>query len=256
MGEDADRGSDDKTGFAYTWNRWTGEPVWPIEERPVAESEIPGELLSPTQPFPTKPAAFEMQELTEDMLINFTPELRAEALEIISDYRLGPLFNPPIQVGHPSGLRSFVSCPSGASNIYGPTSADIESGILYVSTQRGCRSENIVPGREMDEPDDIMTTGQTLSDWGCRQPWRFSGAAGASNLQTSLQSDRCDRHEHRGAPVGNPQRGHTRSHQEPSGSRGCGPTQHGQAITPGHDGYVHFVDHRGGSLGRAATACS
>ncbi len=167
-----------KQGFAYTWNRWTGEPVWPIEERPVAESEIPGELLSPTQPFPTKPAAFEMQELTEDMLIDFTPELRAEALEIISDYRLGPLFNPPIQVGHPSGLRSFVSCPSGASNIYGPTSADIESGILYVSTQRGCRSENIVPGREMDEPDDIMTTGQTLSDWVVANRGDFRGPQG------------------------------------------------------------------------------
>jgi len=154
-----------KQGNVYTFNRVTGEPVWPIPERPVPQSEIPGERLSPTQPFPTRPAAFQIQDLNEDTLIDFTPELRAEALAIMKNYRVGPLFNPPIQVGHPSGLRSFVSCPSGASNIYGPTSADPETGILYVSTQRACRSENIVPGHEMDVPDDIMTTGKTLSDW-------------------------------------------------------------------------------------------
>jgi len=154
-----------KQGFVYTFNRETGEPVWPMEERPVPQSEIPGEHLSPTQPFPTKPAAFQLQGLTEDDLIDFTPELRAAAVEVMKEYRTGPLFNPPIQVGHPSGLRSFVSCPSGASNIFGPPSADPESGVLYIPTLRGCRSENIVPGSEMDEPDDPMTTGKTITDW-------------------------------------------------------------------------------------------
>ena len=66
-----------KQGFAFTFDRATGEPVWPIEEREVPPSEIPGERLSPTQPFPTRPAPYEMQALTEDMLIDFTPELRA-----------------------------------------------------------------------------------------------------------------------------------------------------------------------------------
>jgi len=154
-----------KQGNVYTFNRVTGEPVWPIEERPVAQSELPGEKLSLTQPFPTKPAPFEIQALDDDTIIDFTPELRAEALEILKNYRTGPLFNPPIQVGHPSGLRSFVSCPAGASNIYGPTSADPDTGILYVSTQRNCRAENIVPGVEMDEPDDAGTTGKTIADW-------------------------------------------------------------------------------------------
>jgi len=154
-----------KQGFAYTFNRQTGQPIWPIEERPVAQSDLPGEKLSPTQPFPTKPAAFEIQELTEDNLIDFTPELRKEALTIIKNYKVGPLFNPPIQVGHPSGLRSFVSCPSGASNIYGPTVADPETGIIYVTSQRACRAENIVPGEQMDEPNDPKTTGKTLSQW-------------------------------------------------------------------------------------------
>ena len=154
-----------KQGNVYTFNRETGVPVWPIEERPVPQSEIPGEKLAPTQPFPTKPKAFEIQELNDDTLIDFTPQLRAEAVEILTHYKPGPLFNPPIQVGNPAGLRSFVSCPSGASNIHGPTSADPETGILYVSTERSCRAENIVPGAQMDKPDDPMTTGKTLSDW-------------------------------------------------------------------------------------------
>jgi glucose dehydrogenase len=154
-----------KQGFAYTFNRVTGEPIWPIVERPVAQSDLPGEALSPTQPFPTKPAAFEIQELTEDLLIDFTPALKQEALQIIKNYKVGPVFNPPIQVGHPSGLRSFVSCPSGASNIYGPTVADPETGILYVTSERSCRAENIVPGSQMDKPNDPKTTGKTLSRW-------------------------------------------------------------------------------------------
>jgi quinoprotein glucose dehydrogenase len=154
-----------KQGFAYTFDRVTGETIWPIVERPVAQSDLPGEKLSPTQPFPTRPAAFEMQELTEDLLIDFTPELKQEALRIIKNYKVGPLFNPPIQQNHPSGLRSFVSCPSGASNIYGPTVADPETGILYVSSERSCRAENIVPGSQMDKPNDPKTTGRTLSQW-------------------------------------------------------------------------------------------
>jgi len=172
-----------KQGFAYTFNRETGEPVWPMEERPVPQSEIPGEQLSPTQPFPTKPAAFELQGLTEDDLIDFTPELRQAALEIVENYRIGPLFNPPIEVGHPSGLRSFVSCPSGASNIFGPPSADPGTGVLYVPTLRGCRSENIVPGSEMDAPEDIMTTGETISDWAVANRGDFRGPQGLPILK-------------------------------------------------------------------------
>ncbi len=167
-----------KQGFAYTVNRETGEPIWPIEERPVPQSDVPGEQLSPTQPFPTRPAPYEMQGLTEDDLIDYTPGLRAEALEIIRNYKIGPLFNAPIQMGHPSGLRSFVSCPSGAVNIQHPTSADPETGIMYVSTSRGCRSERLVPGREIDDPDDIMTTGTTFSDFAVIDRGDFRGPQG------------------------------------------------------------------------------
>ena len=167
-----------KQGWVYTFDRVTGAPLWPIEERPVPQSEVPGERLSPTQPIPTRPAAFEMQGLSEDDLIDFTPELRAAAVEITKNYRLGPIFNPPIQRGHRSGLRSFVSCPSGASNIFGPTSADPETGILYVSTRRGCRSENIVPGSMIDEPNDIKTTGTTIADFAVLNRGDFRGPQG------------------------------------------------------------------------------
>ncbi len=167
-----------KQAWAYTFNRSTGEPIWPIEERPVPQSDLPGEKLSPTQPFPTRPLPYDLQGLTEDDLIDFTPELRQEALEIVKHYKLGPIFNPPIQVGHPSGLRSFVLCPAGATNIFGPTSADPETGILYTSSRTQCRSENIVPGHEMDDPDDPKTTGTTIADWVVKNRGDFRGPQG------------------------------------------------------------------------------
>jgi len=167
-----------KQGWAFTFNRETGEPIWPIEERSVPQSEVPGEKLSLTQPFPTWPLAYEEQGLTEDDLIDFTPELRLDALGIVQNYRIGPIFNPPIQMGHPSGLRSFVSCPSGATNIPGPTSADPETGILYVSSNKGCRSERLVPGADIDEPDNIMTTGTTFSQYAVLDRGDFRGPQG------------------------------------------------------------------------------
>jgi len=167
-----------KMGMVFTFDRRTGEPIWPIEERPVPQSDLPGERLSPTQPFPTRPAPFEMQGLVVDSLIDFTPELRAEALEIIKDYKLGPIYNAPIQVGHPSGMKSFVSCPNGAVNITHPTTADPEEGILYVSTAKGCRSERLVPGPEIDQPDDPMTTGRTISDFAVLDRGDFRGPQG------------------------------------------------------------------------------
>ena len=88
-----------KQGFVYVFDRVTGEPVWPIEERPVPSSMMPGEQLSPTQPFPTKPPPFERQGLSVDDLIDFSPELRREAEEIIAEFDHGPLFQPPSERG-------------------------------------------------------------------------------------------------------------------------------------------------------------
>ena len=115
-----------KTGFTYVFDRMTGEPVWPIEERPVAASDVPGERLAPTQPFPTKPPPFGRQGFTEDDLIDFTPELRQQALEAIKDYRIGPIFTPP-------SFEGTLLMPGvwGAAN-WGGAAFDPETGILYV----------------------------------------------------------------------------------------------------------------------------
>jgi len=125
-----------KQGFTYVFDRVTGDPVWPIEEREVnSVATVPGEKLSPTQPFPTKPPAFELQGITEDDLIDFTPELRAEALEIVQDFVIGPMFLPNHVAGH-DGKKAMLQSPGvgGGANWPG-ASIDPETGILYVQSQ-------------------------------------------------------------------------------------------------------------------------
>ena len=87
-----------KQGYAYVLDRVTGQPIWPIEERPVPASDVPGERAWPTQPHPTKPPPYEYQGYVENDLIDFTPALRAEAIRIAKQYRLGPLFTPPSEI--------------------------------------------------------------------------------------------------------------------------------------------------------------
>ena len=139
-----------KQGWAYVFDRETGVPVWPIEERPVPQSDVPGERTWPTQPFVTKPVAFELQGVTEDDLIDFTPELRAEALAIARQYRMGPMFNPPSLLNAPDGTKGAFHAPgaNGGANIPGGSSVDPETSILYVASQRGHTVSSIVPGQE------------------------------------------------------------------------------------------------------------
>ena len=141
-----------KQAFLYSFNRETGEPIWHIVARPVPQSEVPGEQLSPTQPFPTKPAPYDIQELSVDGLIDFTPELRQEALDIVADYKLGGLFNPPMQKDNPEGLIGSAWCPGelGGTNITGPPAADPETGIIYTISRTNCGWRTIVPGEERD----------------------------------------------------------------------------------------------------------
>lgn len=115
-----------KQGFTFVFDRVSGRPVWPIVERPVPPSVIKGEKLSPTQPFPSKPPPFEPQGITEDMLIDWTPELKAEALAIYRTYNTGPLFTPftsQLTIQRPAWV--------GGAN-WGGAAVDPETGMLYV----------------------------------------------------------------------------------------------------------------------------
>jgi quinoprotein glucose dehydrogenase len=120
-----------KQGMVYTFNRVTGEPVWPIVERPVPQNGVPGEQLSPTQPFPTKPAPFERQGLTENDLIDFTPALKAEALNILKGYTWGPMFTPPSIVDEKNGGTVFMPGFGGGANWQG-VAFDPDTNMLYI----------------------------------------------------------------------------------------------------------------------------
>jgi len=117
-----------KTGFVYAFDRTTGEPIWPIEERPVPASEVPGEVAAATQPFPTRPPPFARQSFTEDDLIGLTPELRLRALEVTRGYRFGGLFTPPT-------LEGTIAMPGiiGGGN-WGGAAIDPGSGYLFVKS--------------------------------------------------------------------------------------------------------------------------
>jgi quinoprotein glucose dehydrogenase len=119
-----------KQAFVYVFDRVTGQPVWPIEEQPVPASNVPGERASKTQPFPTRPAPIDIQGVRDEDLIDLTPQLRKEALEIVSPYDRGPLFTPP-------SLRGAIEVPGnvgGAS--WAGAAIDPETGMFYVGTVR------------------------------------------------------------------------------------------------------------------------
>jgi quinoprotein glucose dehydrogenase len=118
-----------KQGFVFVLDRATGEPVWPIVERPVPPSTVPGEKTSPTQPFPTRPAPFERQGLTLDDLVDYTPALRAEAEALLEGLVYGPLYTPP-------SLEGTIAQPGwfGGANWFG-AAADPETGMLYVPSR-------------------------------------------------------------------------------------------------------------------------
>jgi quinoprotein glucose dehydrogenase len=169
-----------KQGFVYTFDRMTGEPIWPMENRPVPASSVPGEKLATTQPFPTKPPPFEMQGISEQDLVDYTPELHREALEVMSSYKMGPLFNPPIHDENTEGLISAAMCPGdgGGANIYAPPAADPTTGFLYVPSANNCSWQRVIPGEEADARID-KPTGTTFAAYangaGGRPPRMPSG---------------------------------------------------------------------------------
>ena len=132
-----------KQAFLYVFNRETGEPVWPIVERPVEKGTVPGEWYSPTQPFPTKPPAYARQGSSVDDLIDFTPELRAEALKIVERYKMGPLFTPPV-LSKLEGPIATLNMATGATNWAG-AAYDPELHNVYAFASNSMGSYSLVP---------------------------------------------------------------------------------------------------------------
>ena len=159
-----------KQSFVYALNRETGEPIWPIEERPVPQSGVPGEQLAPTQPFPTWPAPFDFQGRTEEHLIDYTPDLRAMALEYAKATRqFVPLFNPPTYEGNDDGLGGANICPgnTGGVNITGPAIADPVEGVMYITSHAGCTRTYLDAGALRDNANQ---TGRTVVDYATAAP--------------------------------------------------------------------------------------
>jgi quinoprotein glucose dehydrogenase len=132
-----------KQAFLYVFNRETGEPIWPIVERPVEKGEVPGEWYSPTQPFPTKPPAYSRQGSSIDDLIDFTPELRAEAVKLVSRYKMGPLFTPVV-LSKLEGPIATLTMSTAATNWAGGA-YDPESHTVYVYSSSSMGSYSLVP---------------------------------------------------------------------------------------------------------------
>lgn len=135
-----------KQSFLYMFNRETGEPIWPIEERPVEQSTVPGEKTSKTQPFPTKPPAYDRQGFLPDDLIDFTPELRAEAMKIVSRYKIGPIFTPPVVSKAEGPLGTIAMATAQGGTVWQGGSYDPETHIAYLYSRKSPSILGLVPG--------------------------------------------------------------------------------------------------------------
>jgi quinoprotein glucose dehydrogenase len=161
-----------KETFLYVFDRITGQPIWPIEERPVPQSDVPGEKTSPTQPFPTKPPAYSRQAVTESELIDFTPELRKQAIEQLKAYKNGPMFNPPALSKIQGPLAAMtIGTAAGGTNWPGG-SLDPETNIAYLYACNSCLTTIGL----IDPPEGFSDIRYVLGQAG--QPFRVSEGPG------------------------------------------------------------------------------
>jgi len=172
-----------KQGLIFAFNRETGEPIWPIEEREVIQTEVPGNYTSLTQPYPTWPEPVDpivLNGLTEEFVIDYTPELKQQALEILSQYRVGGLYVPPLPYNHGNDFINNVGCLGGGNIIPHPPVADPSTGMMYASHSRSCSAPGFMRptnGVDVDDPNYAMpgaggatpnstpTTGTTVAAW-------------------------------------------------------------------------------------------
>jgi len=172
-----------KQGLVFAFNRETGEPIWPIEDRPVIQTEVPGNYTSPTQPYPTWPEPVDpiiLSGITEDFVIDYTPELKNQALEILSQFRVGGLYVPALPQDHDSPFINNVGCLGGGNIIPHPPVADPDTGLMFNSHRRTCTAPGFMrptngvdrdnpnypePGAGGATPNSTPTTGTTVVDW-------------------------------------------------------------------------------------------
>ena len=154
-----------KQGMLYVFDRITGKPVWPIEERPVPQTDVPGEKTSPTQPFQTKPPAYSRNQVMEGDLVDFTPEIKAQAVEVAKRYRLGPVFLPPL-VSKAEGPLAALTAGTLSGGVNWPGSAyDPEMHVFFTHACNACIAPLglVKPPPEFSDLDYVMgTAGQTF----------------------------------------------------------------------------------------------
>jgi len=161
-----------KQAFLYVFNRVTGQPIWPIDEKPVEKGSVPGEWYSPTQPFPSKPPAYDRQGFQLEDLIDFTPALRAEAVKAVSQYKLGPVFTPPVVSKSEGPLATLALATSGGGTNWPGGSYDPETHIAYVFSQRSMSILGLVPG-------DPRVTDEAYIQGTAKTGARTTGGSGA-----------------------------------------------------------------------------
>src|SRR5262245_45590406 len=166
-----------KQAFLYVFDRVTGQPIWPMEERPVPQGDTPGEKYSKTQPIPSKPAAYNRQGLAVDDLIDFTPELRAEAVKAIEKYRIGPVFTPPVVSKAEGPIATLQMASQGAATNWPGGAYDPETHILYVHSQSAVATLGLVPPPPGAAPDVRYHQGTVLA--GARRSGGSGSAAAA-----------------------------------------------------------------------------
>jgi len=169
-----------KQAFMYVFDRVTGQPLWPIEERPVPKGDVPGEYYSPTQPFPLngrgQPFNYDRQGFVADDLIDFTPELRAEGAKVVSRYKIGPVFTPPVVSKAEGPLATLVLASAGGGTNWPGGSYDPETNILYVNSQKSVSQLGLVPPRDPSKNDLAYVMGNALT--GARTTGGTGSAAG------------------------------------------------------------------------------
>jgi glucose dehydrogenase len=172
-----------KQGLIFAFNRVTGEPLWPIEDRPVMQSQVPGNYTAASQPYPTRPEPLDpivIDGITDEFIMDYTPELKQRAEAILSEFRIGGLYVPPLPASHENPYRNNVGCVGGL-NIYHPPVADPSTGIMYASHRRTCSAprflaptngvdeERGLPGRSAEawrgRERHTPTTGTTVAAW-------------------------------------------------------------------------------------------